>query len=477
MSDLLRLGSKNEFGKATPIVSDADGFVNVSASGRYVPHRSFDHIEKNYERKRILKNKYVEDEFILLGNNEGTINQWVRNASASKGTNFELDPFVKDDGECSVKLTNPSGASYIPTYTFSEPVNLNNYDHIRFWASCDDLSKFETIQISFQCPDASNVFQAKLSGDTNIINEIGMIGGRGEVSISLKDFVVNKGTPDLSNAKMFYISIKNKSGETAVINFANIKLVKSKVKRSKIILRIDDGLRSVYDTALPIFEKYNVMGTCFVNPYFVAKDSEHKMHVAYGGTNEAMNLSELHELHDRGWSICSHTWKHNLYNDPTVDKTSTYPRRHYYQAYKDLASVQDWLIDNGFGDGATSHVYGNHYYNPEVLMASLDLMVCDYSVHPVRSRYATIPWAESIPHLDAIQFCTPDENGNYPVIDALLERGGLAVPMFHRFDGDGVDGSMSADTLDRALAYICSKDNVDIITASDLAFATPVALR
>ena len=190
-----------------------------------------------------------------------------------------------------------------------------------------------------------------------------------------------------------------------------------------------------------------------------------------------MTLAEVHELHDSGWSICSHTWMHNGYYDPTVVDTYAFARRKYSQAYADLRTTQDWLIDNGFGDGATSHVYPNHYYNYETMEASKDLMLVDYSKKTSMTSVDTMPWGDSLRHISADTFARK-ENGVYPLIDYLEETGGLCIVMFHRFDGDNIGGSIAAETLDDMLVYLGQKkDKIDVITATDLAYATPVALR
>ena len=474
MSNLLKVGTKDELGKGMPMLSDFDGILSVTNSKRYIPFRSFDHTEKLKEKKRTIKNKYVEKETVLIGNDINAIKMWK--ALHNSSSDFVLDDTIKDNGTHSVRLHTTETSSYTPQINYAEEQDFSEYDHLHMWIHCSNLEAIDYLNVTFECPDTSNKFAVRTTESVNLLKEIGAIFGHGEITIDKSNFLAI-GSPNWSKCKRIYLSLRAKDGEDAIINIANMRMIKRKPRNAKIILRMDDGLFSVYDKAMPIFRKYNVMGSCFVNPHFVATDDSHKTHVAYNADLPAMNLSELHELHDMGWTICSHTWMHNLYQDPTVDKTSKYPRKHYYQAYKDLASVQDWLINNGFGDGATSHVYGNHYYNSETLKASTDIMLCDYSVHPIYDSYSTLPWAESIQHMGAERFCTKDSDGNYPIIDGVIARGGLCVPMFHRFDGDGVDGSVSPETFEEVIQYICSKDGVDIITAADLAYATPVALR
>ncbi len=474
MSELLKVGTKNSYGVAVPLMTDKDGVLSVTNSGRYLPYRSINHAEKLWYERRYIKEQYIGSEFVLLGNDENMLSNWTYLTSGNYG--MSIDDTVKDGFGYSARIHNSNTSSYTPQINFSTPVDFSAYDHLHMWIHCEDTSKINYLNITFECPNSSNRYAIRTSASASLPKEIDAIFGNGEIAIQKADFIAT-GNPSWANVKRMYISVQSKTaGTDVIINIANLKWIKQKPNNAKIIMRMDDGLQSVYTTALPIFEKYNVPGTCFVNPEYVSTDGTNKLHPAYGGTHPAMNLSELKQLHDRGWAICSHTFNHNLYVDPTIPASANYPRKHYSQAYHDLASTQDWLIENGFGDGAGSHVYGNHYYNAETLDAADAIMMIDYSVHPVYSSYSPLPWAESVMHISAERFV--EKSGDtYPVIDALIQRKGVLVPMFHMFEGDNIDGSVSDETLEGVLEYICSLDNVDIITATDLAYATPVALR
>lgn len=474
MSELLKVGARNTIGNAMPMATDMSGVLSVTNSGRFIPYRGINSIDELDKKRRFIKNQYIGSEKVLLGNDADMLNWWTFLTGDDYGV--ELDSSINDDGGYSARIHTSLTSSYTPQISYSETQDWSAYDTLHMWIHCEDLSKIGWFNITVECPDSSNRYRLRETASLKAVNEMSAIFGNGEIAFSKSDFTAT-GNPSWSSVKRIYISLQAKTaGTEASINIANMKMIKQKPSNAKIIMRMDDGLRSVYDVARPIFAKYNIMGTIFVNPEYVAKDSSHKLHPAYGGTHEAMNLDELKELHDMGWTVCSHTYNHNLYVDPTVEASANYPRKKYSQAYHDLASTQDWLIKNGFGDGAESHVYGNHYYNEDTLEAATDLMLAEYSVHPVYSSYSPLPWARSIMHLSAERFV--EKNGSaYPVIDTLLERKGLCVPMFHRFEGDNIDGSVSGETLDAVLDYICSKDNVDVITSADLAYATPVALR
>lgn len=473
MSELLRIGTKNAYGVASPLMSDKSGVLSVTNSGRYLPYRGIGYIDQLARERKYIKSQYVGAEYVLLGNDEHMLDTWTYLTDTNYGVT--LDSTVKDVTGYSARMRTANTSSYTPQINFATAVDFSEYDHLHMWIHCDDLAKINYFNITFECPDSSNKYAVRTSASASMLKEMGAIFGNGEIAIQKADFTAT-GNPNWNNVKRMYITLQAKTqGTDAIINIANMRMIKQKPTHAKIIMRMDDGLQSVHTVAMPIFAKYNVPGTCYINPEYVATDDSHKLHPAYGGTHSAMNLSELKQLHDMGWTICSHTFNHNLYVDPTVEASANYPRKHYSQAYYDLSATQDWLINNGFGDGADSHVYGNHYYNAETLKAATDIMRVDYSAHPVYSSYSPLPWAESVMHLSADRFV--EKSGDtYPVIDALAQRGGICVPMFHMFEGDNIDGSVSGETLDAVLEYICSIGGVDIITAADLAYATPVAL-
>lgn len=480
MSELLKVGTKSTSGTAKPAVSDFDGVLSVADSGRYIPRRSSNYADNLALQRKMLKAKYVENEAVIAG---GTGN--IRDRWSSIEPKLTMDTSVHaygDDVSMKFTFSTPTWVSKI----FSESININNFDFFSMWINIemDSLEKLATFIVRFDSPDPQNRYSI------NLLNEAKRYYGKGVITINKSDFVTT-GNPDPTDVKAVIVEASTTNGDEAYIHFSNIKFVKQKPTRGKILWRIDDGYKQVYDVAMPIFRKYNVPASIFINPGFVSlNDDEHLTHVGYNAGLPAMNLKEIKELHAMGWSVCSHTWYHNLYSDPLRDISRV--RNTYGQAWHDLAAVQDWLIDNGFADTAYGHGYGNNYYSAETLAAEKDLFLIPGSRRPNISVYNTLPWSESLTVSFAdnnngagSDVCTPvivDGETTYPMIDKVIEEKGLLQICGHRFEpvdpatGSVPAGAITPESLDAMLEYAFTKGGVDFITIKDLAEASPVAL-
>lgn len=467
MADLFKVGTKNRNGKAVPLLTNFYGELLTANSGRYVPRRDENTAANMEAFRRAAWKKYIESEHVFL-DTSAYLNGW-RNVGAN--TNVTIEKAEISDGEYGLKITPGNATSVLVGKTFT--ADLSGYDGFMYTVDVSNVDALDRFNVVFEAPDSENRFYRVESGNATVLLDVKSIFGKGTLTMRKTSFST-AGTPTWSNVGKIYFAIKAKDGMDLSVTISNVKMVKQKPKNAKLILRIDDGLQSVYNVAMPIFKQYNIPATCFINPGFILP-GEHVQHPAYGG-NPAMSLEEVEYLHSLGWSICSHTFFHNLYADPTVDASANYPRKYYYQAYADLSATQDWLIDHGFADGAIGHVYGNHYYNGETLAAALDLFPLDFSAHSYSAYYSPLPWGSSLRHISSDTF-TQKTGDTYPNIDSLANGKGIGVVMMHRFDGDNIDGSMSAATLEAMLQYIVDRGDIDCITATDLAYATPAALR
>lgn len=465
---VLKIGTKNTDGLATPLVSEDDGVLKTINVGPYTYRRAI-RSEGYLEKKKAgLKRKYIDSEFPLLSKIEAS--NW------NTAANFHWD--------------NTKDAMYVKT-------TYNNQYYSRQYSPAFDFSAIDHFRINVEIVDYENHNQlfVRFFTTTNdyydfyILQDSLAQFGRGEITFD-KASCTATGSPSWSNISeiRFYVGKKQSASyvEAYIYDFSAIK---KKPKNAKILFRIDDGLLSVYEKAMPVFRKYNIPATCFVNPGYVLS-GEHASHASYGG-NPAMSIEELTTLHDMGWSICCHTWYHNLYRDPISPVSQTRLRYKYSQAYFDLSATQDWLYAKGFGDGALCSVYGNHAYNEETYAAEKDLMLLGFSRHSNQTMFDTMPWGEGLRHMASHDFFRHeiiDGEEIFPEVDNLINHGGLLVVMCHRFDDiDDIEpnrpelvtdqGSISSTTLDKCLAYVCSKPEVDCITASDLVYATPIALR
>ena len=476
MSELLKIASKNEDGYAVPFSTDRSGNVIARIDETVLPVNDSNTPQKLIEARRALKKKYIAEELVFIGNDEHILDGWSKNERS--GTSMTMDSTILDDGTYSVKLTNSTAASYIPVKAFTPHIDMSGYESFSIWVHTDTLSEIARFTVTVEAPDSTNKYTFRETISRTMLKEIQLMYGHGELVFRKSDFIKN-GNADWSNVGRVYVTLTNKtSGTPASINLANFKAINPVPSRAKIMFRIDDGLRSVYDVAMPIFREYKIPATIFVPPQFVLKGAHGKSN-AYGLDLDAMSFEEIDYLHSLGWSICSHSFGHTPYYDPSVPssaETTAKYRRSYAQAFTDFIGTQKWFTKNGFKDMTFGHGFPNNWYDEESQRASLDVWLLDFSKRVVNSYVECLPWGKNINHISAESFIAT-ENDTYPVIDNLIAEKGLMIPCFHRFDGDGIDGSVSQETLENLLKYICEKDGVDCITAADLANATAVALN
>ena len=465
---MLKIATKNINNIASPVMSDADGIVSVTNSGRYIPRRNDNTAENLITARAALKKKYIESETPIM--TKDTMTDWHTSSN-----------FYWSNANNMVCMKTVYASQYYNT-EYSQPRDFSSFSHFRINVKIDNMSDHSQFYVRFHTSDSAYASFYLLQDSTAIF-------GKGEITFDKASCIIHEGFSWSSVSMIrFYVGRSN-NVDSATLYVSDFYGVVKKPKNAKILFRLDDGLLSVYQGAMPVFRKYNIPASCYVNPGYVLPN-DHAEHSSYGG-NLAMSLVELKELQAMGWSMCSHTWYHNLYRDPTVPASANSPRYKYSQAYADLSATQDWLYDNGFNEGALCHVYGNHYYNEETFQAEKDLMLIGFTRHSCQTVFDTLPWGEGVRHIasyDFFQHSTVEGVEVFPRVDDAISHGGLTVVMCHRFDDiDDIlpnrqgsvsnQGSIKPETLDLCLSYICSKENVDCITAEDLVYATPVALR
>lgn len=445
MSDFMKIGGRVENNTARGINVDYSG--NLINSPNRIPRIGFDYASNLVEKRKAIKDKYIESE-VPVGE---IYSNWRTN---SKGV-ISQDSENKEDGGYSIRFAaNTTNEYYNPVYNFDTSVDISDFDHIRFWMYTNDPSTITRIWIQFLTDDNNYYYINVLNGLTNKF-------GRSELTYS-KAVFQSVGSPDWESITKMRLQIKVSNTNT-FIDIQNIKLIKQRPKHGKLVIRIDDGLSSVYDLAMPIMRKYGVVGTCYVLPEY-SKSGERSTAPSYGGT-ETMSLEELKYLASLGWTIASHSWMHNFFNADYNGK--------YYQAYNDLKATSNWLFSNGFEERC--HVFGNHRRTKETMEACLDIFTVDNSCEGSYDNFDTLPWGgDSIVRCDG-EIHTASEIKT--IIDTVAERKCLCTLFFHRFSENPVDTEFSTTAFEEILIYATHKNDIDIISMTDLLDCTPVALR
>lgn len=445
MSDFLKIGGKVGDNTAKGLSIDYSG--NLILSPDRIPRIGSDYASNLVKKRKVIKSRYIESE-VSIG---GDYTKW---ATTSRGT-ISQDTENKEDGEYSIRYTaNTTSEYYNPVYNFDVPVDMSDFDHIRFWMYTPDPSTITRIWIQFLTDDSNYYY-------INVLNGITYKFGKSELTYS-KAVFQSVGTPNWASITKLRLQIKVSDVNT-FINIQNIRLVKQKPKHGKLVIRIDDGLASVYDLAMPIMRKYGVVGTCYVLPEY-SKSGQRSVAPSYSGT-ETMSLEELKYLASLGWSIASHSWMHNFFNADYNGK--------YYQAYNDLKATSNWLFDNGFE--ARCHVFGNHRRTKETMEACLDIFTVDNSCEGSYDTFDTLPWGgDSIIRCDGEEHTVEEIKA---IIDTVAERKCLCTLFFHRFSENPEGTEFGTTALEEIIRYATHKDNIDLISMTDLLDGTPVALR
>lgn len=108
----------------------------------------------------------------------------------------------------------------------------------------------------------------------------------------------------------------------------------------KLLITFDDGWATAYQNALPYMNQKGIRATMYTVPSFV-------------GQPGYMTLAQLKEMQDAGWCIANHTYNHLHYLDDGLT---------VQQGGDEAERAAEWLINNGFKDGAyhLAYPYGQY---------------------------------------------------------------------------------------------------------------------
>ncbi|SFS39009.1 polysaccharide deacetylase family protein [Halostagnicola kamekurae] len=104
-----------------------------------------------------------------------------------------------------------------------------------------------------------------------------------------------------------------------------------RLETGTVLVQFDYGYETTYTEGYSVLEEYDVPATAFVNTDYV-------------GNDDRMDLGQLEELHDDGWTIASQS-------ATTADLTES------DDPAAQIQSGVEWLEENGFEDGADYFAY------------------------------------------------------------------------------------------------------------------------
>jgi peptidoglycan/xylan/chitin deacetylase (PgdA/CDA1 family)/type 1 fimbria pilin len=214
-------------------------------------------------------------------------------------------------------------------------------------------------------------------------------------------------------------------------------------RRGAITVTFDDGFRSVYENAWPLFQEFDLPANIAVNAV--------PIDLAWEGYLTPVMLDELAGA---GWSIVSHTLEHDSL--PTLS-----PAELDY----DLRTSQQWIVDRGYR-GWNVFVAPYHAYGPDERAAVAQYY--DASRGMSSSEFvpdSIVSWMPDDPHqltgreADLLPYTTPSGRSELrTLLQRVVDEGGFLDIFFHQVPPENVDALRElvlvlADFRSRVLPY------------------------
>lgn len=203
----------------------------------------------------------------------------------------------------------------------------------------------------------------------------------------------------------------------------------------KLMIQWDDGFESQYTEALPIQREYDIPSTVFVNT------------ANLGG--ERLGVSQLQELQDHGWEIGSHLMTHDHLREISEQEQEA-----------QITGAKQWLIDNGFEEGAEFFAYPYGEYD----QSSFDL-VEDHHTYAMVGGNPGYGLPKSPAHVGRSSHRSFDAAREY--VETLTQWGGIGALFWH-----DIPDETPLDEFDDIMSYIDGRrqdGDLDVTTLGDLA--------
>lgn len=314
--------STNGVYKNRPITVKSDGYGYVTVAYRTQPNypnllKYYWQIEKgssateynkyvsnisNELNKKIDKDEVFSTDLEIEYYDNGLTSKYSTISLNQNG--FSYTNFVKVCGGKTLSFVNIVATSSVAIQTFDEKKNA--IDNI--------ILPVSGYNVNYDLALNRNVCFVRFTKRTN---QIASVSYKEEIKLLNGNLFEN----------MFYFG-KNPNADRPVITF------------------IDDDARKEYFTILkPIFDKYGIKGTTAVIS-----------HNQDDGNEAYMTLSQLTQLKNDGYDICSHTYSHayNIFNPQQNDNVTD------EQIYNDYVTSIDWLKINGFNSEGLVFPWGSY---------------------------------------------------------------------------------------------------------------------
>lgn len=150
------------------------------------------------------------------------------------------------------------------------------------------------------------------------------------------------GTPDITSINALRIEFTGKTSQVVTMRINGITTFDTTPDEGIIVLSFDDSYDTDYNVAMKKMSNYGFLGTSYIIPNSI-------------GLPGRLSMNQLHEMQDiHGWDISGH------------HETSMFPLSHD-QRNEILQEVKQFLVDNGFVQGAGNYAYQGGAWNADIL--------------------------------------------------------------------------------------------------------------
>lgn len=221
------------------------------------------------------------------------------------------------------------------------------------------------------------------------------------------------GAPSRSSIVALQLYARDKNSTAVTINFDNLRMT-DKANHGILSFTFDDGWLSQYDEAYTyMVGTYGLPATLYASYDVIGTDPTKYLEVA-----------DLTDMYDDGWQIGGH----GQYNLDTVGDVDDY-----------VSDDKDWLIANGFWDGASDFAYPGGVWSSSIID-----VVDDY----FDSGRTIIPYTETLPGAALYRLRVLEVANTTPVatitgaIDNAITNSDWLILVFHKIvdpDDDSIE--------------------------------------
>lgn len=310
-----------------------------------------------------------------------------------------------------------------------DPINLAEEDGVfRFWVYLDrPKTEYESIYLFFSSSPTFSQYGQKawVVYNTSVFQQ-----GWNQIVVRKEELSFSFG--DSNNSTMIRCRIRYVMNPGFIGSLTISEFRRDLRSIPKIVISFDDAYKGVYDLAYPVMASRGVKSTIWAIGSIVTQTSP----VNY------MTQAQLTEMHAAGHLISNHTWDH-------LDLTTLATKQ---EKYNQVASMQEWLVGNGFEDGAEYFNYPVGNYDDESLEVMDELGIKSARSVLERPQYMPVHNPYTVSAIAVSNLLTTAQIK--AKIDAGIRNGGSIHLMLHQVgDNSGeTPVSMLTDILDTYLA-------------------------